>query len=192
MFEGIKARIKDKAPDVKTVRVYATQDQFTEDARTVAYPAVFVGWENFEYEDRGHNCKYGEGNIIIRVVTQYLSEDPLVCYDMNNQVMLALDNYNSWGGSLMTMVEDESDENPDSLYVGKMYFSTNFYQDTTPSWEVCDETTAGQIALDLDLTMDGNGDGIYTNWDEAKFIELINEHNQIIITGDGEDVILIC
>lgn len=168
IFEGIKARLKDKASDVKTIRVYAQQDLFSEDARTIAYPAVFVSFENFQYQDRGSYTKYGEGNVVIRVATQFLSEDPLVAYDMENQVMLALDGYNNWSGSRMEMVENEVDENSDSLYVGKLYFETDFYQDTTPEWVICDETTAGQIALDLDLTQDSNGDDNYTGWDDNK------------------------
>ena len=191
MFEGIKARLKDKAPDVKTIRVYAGQDLFSEDARTIAYPAVFVSWENFEYKDRGQYCKYGEGNIIIRVATQFLKEDPLVAYDMENQVMLALDSYNNWGGSEMSIVENEVDDNSDSLYVGKLYFNTNFYQDTTPEWIVCDETTAGQIGLDLDLTQDSNGDGIYTDWSDISIIQLIDENSVLIVTDQDDDIILV-
>lgn len=189
MFEGIKARIKDKAPDVKTIRVYNNQDVFSEDARTIAYPAVFVGWESFELESRGQYCKYGYGNVVIRVVTQFLSENPFVAYDMETQVMIALEGYNNWSGSRMECIETETDESSDSLYVSKLYFDTDYYEDITPDWVVCDEIEG--IKERIDLVMDGNGDGVYTNWDEEKFIELINEHNQIIITGNDEDIILI-
>ena len=191
MFEGIKARLKDKAKDVKTIRVYAGQDLFSEDARTIAYPAVFISWENFEIEPRGYNTKYGEGNVVVRVATQFLSEDPLVCYDMETQVMIALEGYNDWGGNIMENVENEVDETSDSLYVGKLYFNTNYLEDITPDWEICDETTAGQLALDLDLTMDSNGDGVYTKWDDDKFMELITNYGSVIITQNGDDIILI-
>jgi len=163
IFNNVKDTLRASAPCVKTVSVYMKQNFNESLAKTFQTPAVFIGFEDFEYIQESRTSFDGTGTVVLTIITRYLSGEPFSAYRVENEIKQSMSNAGSFG--TMVLESSTSDEDENNTYVNTLRYHITWSEYITTEEEefeiIVGENSTSGVSLTLDLKQDVN-DNIYT------------------------------
>ncbi len=184
IFLCIKERILQKVPEIKDVRVYNSQDFFSDEHLPFMSPTVFVDFSNIDYETTSFSYQRAELNVTLMLFHEEgtANMNHLEVFGINQKLTSYINGWGEWGG-LMDRTSSQTDTNYDRLYVLNTEYTTTFEECTLPiddgtiapigdwsktpfsgsvtgetdwSWEVTGLTENDQIAFEFEIPYSAN------------------------------------
>jgi len=128
IFECVKNRLLSGVTELTDVRVFNSQNDFSDEHLPFKSPAVFIDFGDIEYETTGYKRQLGTTEVIVKLFHEQLTMNHLDVFDLQSKIDKQLQNYGEWGG-IMERQDRETDDNFDRLYVLDTTFITTFVVD---------------------------------------------------------------
>lgn len=133
IFLHIKNRLLSGNTGVSDVRIFNSQDDFTDESLPFANNCVFIDFGDITFDQLSHNIELVNAEVIIKLFNRDMTQNHLIdMFDVQNRIDQQLNNFAPWGGGAMHRISRVTDDNFDGgLYVLDTTYETIYKQDLT-------------------------------------------------------------